>query len=163
MILETGRVIAVDDDVAWVETVRRSSCGACSSQDSCGPNLLDRFLAGRRTHVRVRLVGDGRQVAINDLVEIGLAENMIVRASALAYLLPLAGLIVGAAAGSGAMFVGSADAASMIGAALGFGLAMLAVRWLSTGAALGGAEPVLVRVLPSREADRDRVLVRAGD
>ena len=58
MILETGRVIAVDDDVAWVETVRRSSCGACSGQDSCGPNLLDRFLAGRRTHVRVRLVGD---------------------------------------------------------------------------------------------------------
>ena len=51
----------------------------------------------------------------------------------------------------------------MIGAALGFGLAMLVVRWLSTGAALGGAEPVLVRVLPSREADRDRVLVRAGD
>lgn len=163
MIVETGRVVAVDNDVAWVETVRRSSCGACASQESCGPNLLDRFLAGRRTHVRVRLAGGERQVAINDLVEIGLAENMIVRASALAYLLPLAGLILGAAAGPRAGFVESADAASMIGAAAGFGLAMLGVRWLSTGRVLGGAEPVLVRVLASRDAECERVLARAGD
>ena len=34
MLTETGRVVAVDDDGLWVETVRRSTCNACRTHSS---------------------------------------------------------------------------------------------------------------------------------
>ena len=40
MLTETGRVVAVDDDGLWVETVRRSTCNACGVRQGCGHGLL---------------------------------------------------------------------------------------------------------------------------
>ena len=43
MLLETGRVVAVDADSVWVETIRRTTCGSCAVQKGCGHGLLNQL------------------------------------------------------------------------------------------------------------------------
>jgi len=40
MIEETASVVALEDDFAWVETQRKSTCGACAVNKGCGAATL---------------------------------------------------------------------------------------------------------------------------
>lgn len=40
MLTETGRVIAIDDDGVWVETLKQSACHQCKARKGCGQKLL---------------------------------------------------------------------------------------------------------------------------
>jgi sigma-E factor negative regulatory protein RseC len=40
MIEETARDVALEDDFAWVETQRKSTCGACVVNKGCGAATL---------------------------------------------------------------------------------------------------------------------------
>ena len=53
MLVETGRVVAVDPDGVWVETIRQSTCGSCAAQQGCGHSLLNRISDGKRSYIRV--------------------------------------------------------------------------------------------------------------
>lgn len=44
MLSETGRVVAIDKDGLWVETLKTSSCAKCSAQSGCGQNLAAKLL-----------------------------------------------------------------------------------------------------------------------
>ena len=48
MLTETGRVVAVDGDRLWVETIRKSTCGSCAAQKGCGHGLLNRISDNQR-------------------------------------------------------------------------------------------------------------------
>ena len=47
MLLERGRVVAIEADAVWVETIRRSTCAGCSARSGCGHGVLARASGGR--------------------------------------------------------------------------------------------------------------------
>ncbi|MBL4834912.1 MAG: SoxR reducing system RseC family protein [Pseudomonas sp.] len=87
MIEERGRVVSVESGAAWVETIRRSTCGSCQARAGCGQALLERLGSGaRRGFIRVIAA---HPVEVGDEVIIGLPEDAVLKASALMYVLPL--------------------------------------------------------------------------
>lgn len=129
MLIETGRVVAVDAQGLWVETIRQSTCGSCAARSGCGHGLLNRISHGKRGYIRV-LSGavDSGDCAVDDQVRIGIPEEVILRGSLVVYMLPLLCMLAGAAAAVGLMPQGQ-DLSAALGAALGFGLGLGLVRW----------------------------------
>lgn len=130
MLVETGRVVAVEADALWVETIRRSTCGACAARQGCGHGLLNRIGAGRSGYVRV-LRGpqaDRRPCEVNDQVRISIPEQVILRGSVVVYMLPMLCMLVGAALAV-QLFPAASEALAAVGAAVGLGLGFGLVRW----------------------------------
>lgn len=128
MLSETGRVIAVEPDAVWVETVRKTTCGSCSLQKGCGHGLMNRMVPGRQPLVRA-LAGELQPAdcRVGDEVTISIPESVILRGSVIVYLLPLL-CMLGAAALGAAMLSASPDAGAAAGAIGGFLLGFLLVR-----------------------------------
>ncbi|MEX1667610.1 SoxR reducing system RseC family protein [Zhongshania guokunii] len=118
MISETGRVVGIDQDALWVETIQRSTCSSCSAQKGCGQGLMNKALDGRRNQLRVKLGGQSADdFQLDDQLEIGIPERALVGGAMVVYLLPLFTMLA-AMAGVSHYFVG--DVAAAIGALLGF-------------------------------------------
>ena len=98
MLTENGRVVAVEPGGLWVETVRKSTCGACSVQKGCGHGILNRMTDGKRGYIRV-LPGEQsiQDYRVDDEVRFSIPEEVILRGSMVAYLVPIVGLLAGAA------------------------------------------------------------------
>ena len=94
MIEEKGTIVAVDEQFVWVNTLRESVCQSCSASHGCGQKALNSLSSGRSSQVRV---ARSLNVEVGDQVLIGIEEEALVRASFLAYLLPIITLILGAA------------------------------------------------------------------
>jgi sigma-E factor negative regulatory protein RseC len=148
MMVERARVVAVEPDACWVEAIATPGCSACASGQGCGGGVIGKLLGERRHHLRVALPARLRP-AVDDEVEIGVREQGLLRASALAYLLPLAGIVAGAVSGARLAPQGGSDAWSMAAAAAGFLFAVAAARALSRGPYSRMAEPELLRVFPA--------------
>jgi sigma-E factor negative regulatory protein RseC len=140
MIEETGRVVAVDGDLAEVETWRRSACGHCAAgQQGCGTSLLAQVFGNRPSHVRVL---NRIRALPGDEVVIGVEEGAFLRATALLYGMPLLGLIGGAMLGkwlalhSGLM---GGEPASLLAGVLGLAAALAWVRRHAARGFRGGA------------------------
>lgn len=100
MIVERATVIEVETDSILVETVQQSTCGSCVAQKGCGQGVLAKYLSSS-SFFRIdtsEFKADIYQPG--DIVELGIDEFAIVRASLWLYLLPLAGLVAGAYLGS---------------------------------------------------------------
>jgi len=97
-LLETqGRVIAVEDGFAWVESERKGGCSSCASKGACGSQLLGEALtpsvnAQVSNQVRAQ---DPLGVRVGDTVLLGIEEKGALRAAFLMYGLPLLGLMSG--------------------------------------------------------------------
>jgi sigma-E factor negative regulatory protein RseC len=126
MLTETGRVVAVESDSLWVETIRQSTCGSCQASKGCGHGLLNRIRQQRHGLIRVL---PGREYpancSIDDEVRIGIPEGVVLQGSLLVYLLPLLGMLAGAA---GAEWLAGSEPATVLGAVLGFAAGAAAVR-----------------------------------
>lgn len=93
---ESGRVVAIEDDALWVETIRRSTCGTCAAQKGCGQGLLNKMGDGKRNHIRVLLDGvPASKFNLDDAVEFSVPDNVLLKAAALVYLLPLLAMLLG--------------------------------------------------------------------
>ncbi len=92
MLLETGRVEAVQKQFAWVACAAQSDCQRCREGKGCGGGLLGRLL-GDRLH-RVRACHDGLVLETGDRVELGLSEAALVRGALQVYGIPLAGFLL---------------------------------------------------------------------
>ncbi|WP_461515690.1 SoxR reducing system RseC family protein [Porticoccus sp.] len=125
MIKETGRVIALEPDGLWIETIQRSACHSCAVQKGCGQGALARF-AGKPAAIRV-LPGDCdlRNVRPDDQVVIGIPEDVLVHGTLLIYLLPLLMLVLGALVAS---TVSMSDVVVAVGAILGLLAGGMAAR-----------------------------------
>ena len=129
MLTETGRIVALEADGLWVETIRRSTCGGCAARNGCGHGLLNRLSEGRRGYIRV-LPGDHSidEFRVDDQVLIGIPEEVVLRGSFIAYVLPLLGMLAGALAAA-TWLPGKGDLPALLGAAAGLLLGFLLVRW----------------------------------
>ncbi|MGH1485891.1 MAG: SoxR reducing system RseC family protein [Cellvibrionaceae bacterium] len=94
MIKEAGRIVAVDTDAVWVETIQKSTCGSCVAQKGCGQSLLSR-IGIQPSYIRVLLEGRSPDnYKVNDNIVLGIPDDIVVKASIFIYLLPLILILV---------------------------------------------------------------------
>lgn len=126
MIVETGKVVSVEADGLWVETIQRSTCGSCAAEKGCGQSLMARLL-GHTSYLRVLLEGrDPQQFHPGDQVRIGVPEDVVVKGSLFVYLLPLLAMIAGAGLAQRQF---DSEGLSILGAVIGLLLGGAYVRW----------------------------------
>ena len=126
MITETGRVVAIESDSLWVETIQKSTCGSCAAQKGCGQSVLARLM-GHTSYIRVLLQGRSPEdFRLGQEVDIGVPESLVVRGSLFVYLVPLMFMLLGAGLGDS---WAQSDAWSAFGALLGLVVGGLLVRW----------------------------------
>lgn len=140
MLEARGRVVAIEDGMAWVESPRQSACGSCASKGHCGTGLLgDALMGGKVSRMAVR---DTLGVRVGDEVILGLPEEGVVRASLLLYGLPLAGFV-----GGMALFQPAGEGWSLLAGGLGLVGGLLLLGPLGRRAAGRQAEPrILARI-----------------
>lgn len=126
MITETGRVVAVESEGLWVETIQRSTCGSCSAQKGCGQSLMAKLM-GHTSYLWVLLEGrDASDYKLGDEIQIGVPETVVVKGSLFVYLVPLVLMLL--VAGLAQSLTGS-DGWSALGALVGLFLGGAVVRW----------------------------------
>ena len=142
MIEESGRIVAVDGDFAWIESERKSTCGGCAVRKGCGTAAIAKVLGQRRTRLRVV---NSIHASIGDEVVVGISESGLVRGSLAVYAAPLAGLFAGALAGN--WLVGDSELAAIAGALAGFVGALFWLKRFSRTTEKDAAyQPVVLRL-----------------
>lgn len=140
MITETGKVVAVTGEHAWVQTIRTSACQSCAARNGCGQKVLATATGGRANQVRVFNSVNAR---VGEDVTLGIDESALLGASLLVYALPLL-LLVGFSM-AGHNMSGGNDLAAMTGAVAGLASGFIISRKLQRRHA-GTYEPRLLRV-----------------
>jgi sigma-E factor negative regulatory protein RseC len=121
---EEGVVIRVEGGTAWVKTRRGSACASCSARHSCASPEGD----GREMEVAaINVVG----AAIGDQVVVSIASAALLKASFLLYVFPIICMIAGAFAGNaaGPFFNMEESTASVVAAAVFFGISFVVIRY----------------------------------
>lgn len=129
MILEIGRIVTIEAEGLWVETIKRSVCGSCQAQKGCGQSLLATF--GEQGASRLWVLLDGHDVkryCVGDEVEIGIPEDVIVGSALIIYMVPLFCLLIATML---ADYQGVSDSFSVVWALVGLVIGGFAVRWHS--------------------------------
>ena len=128
MMTEEAEVVAIDGDHAWVEAQRRTACGACTASKGCGTGLIARFFSGREVRLRA---ANPIAAEVGERVVVAVAEDVLLRSSLMAYILPLITLFIGAILGQEiqyALFDPAGEGIVVLGGLLGFGLGVLGLR-----------------------------------
>lgn len=134
-----ARVVALEGGIAWLEPEQVSACGGCKSAGLCGATGGDSRRAIARRFPLVNDVG----LRVGERIVIGTYEDTLLRASLVAYALPVVTMLGAAVAGQ-AMFGG--DAGAVIGAALGLAVGLVLARlWAGQLSARGELTPRFVR------------------
>jgi len=125
MIETQARVVRLDSGHAWVEPRPHSPCGQCDPVHGCRSLAIARMFSAGSSAFRVKnpLAAD-----VGDWVTVSIPERGMLHSALLMYLVPLAGLFVGAAAGALA-----SETVSVLAGIAGFATALLAVRRASRG------------------------------
>lgn len=128
MIEEKGRVVALDKTEGspgtgvWIETIRQTACQSCSARKGCGHSALAK-LGQQNTHIFASSRFDH---SVGDMVVIGVPEDVVIKGSLIAYLMPLVLMLVGAIIADGMAFGDFATTLiSLLGLGVGFGLVRL--------------------------------------
>lgn len=151
MILERARVVRCEDGRVWVSSESQSGCRRCAEGRGCGGGVFARLLGDRLRYIRI---DSNETFAPGDIVMIGLDERALLAGAFLAYLVPVIGLLLGALLTSR---IATGDAAVMLGAGVGFTLALL---WLRRHAARHAADPrfeprIVQRLAPDERCPHD--------
>ncbi|HHH36704.1 MAG TPA: Fis family transcriptional regulator [Gammaproteobacteria bacterium] len=154
MLTEKATVIAIRHDTAVVETRRRSACGGCAVNTSCGTGVIARWRGDRPLRMEV---GNTVGARVGEEVLLGVEEGVVAKGSLLVYALPLVTLLGGAFLGEW-LRGGGSEFVTILCALLGFVLGWwLAARRLAGGKTRAVMRPViLARVAgPGGEEKRD--------
>lgn len=140
MIEESGRIVAVERDTVWVETVRRTGCGRCAEPGGCGNPASG--LRDRTGHVKAR--NPSRlALAVGDFVRVGVPANAVLHGTAQLYLLPLVMLLAGALLGDA---LAPGDVGALAGALAGIAASFVSLRVLGRHGAQPENPVVLARI-----------------
>ncbi len=109
MLKESGRVVAIDEDGLWVETLKTSTCAKCVAKSGCGQNLAAKLIPShnmtlikayfaKQTDSNVKggeVDKESQRWNVGDTAIIGVAENALLSAALFAYGMPLVLMIIG--------------------------------------------------------------------
>lgn len=118
MIEESGRVVAVEEGAVWVESIRRAACDTCAAKSGCGQSALAKMGQQHKNHVRAI---SSLNHQIGDEVVIGVPEDVVMKGTLVAYMMPLVFMLV-AAITADSMNAGDlwVSLSGLIGLAIGF-------------------------------------------
>lgn len=126
MIEESGKVVALEGDYVWVETMREAACNACTAKSGCGQSVLEKAALGKKHHIRALST---LKVEFGDEVVIGIEEPVILLSAVIIYLLPL--LFLFAMVSIAVLLWGSSDAVVGVSGFAGLSAGFLVARWYS--------------------------------
>ncbi|MFT5484232.1 MAG: sigma-E factor negative regulatory protein RseC [Halieaceae bacterium] len=131
MLVETGRVAAIEPEGLWVETMRRSTCGSCEVKQGCGHGIMNELSQKRRNYTWVPLQGESAgNFSLNDDVDIGLPEDVLLFGSFVVYIVPILSMLLIALLGQAAFAsILGMDQGAAVGAVAGFLGGVVIVRW----------------------------------
>lgn len=127
MIEESARVVAIEGCTVWLETIRQSTCEACSSRSGCGQYVVSKLQPERMNLLKVTL-DEGEDYPEGSMVRLGIPDGMVLKSAMIVYMLPLVGLIVGALLVAYLDILEWQDANAAMGGLLGLVLGLLGVR-----------------------------------
>ena len=146
MIEESGKVVAVEGDIAWIESERTSACSGCAVRKGCGTSAIAKVFGQRRMQLPVL---NRIHARVGDTVVVGISESGLVRGSLAVYAAPLVGLFAGALAGQFAgqqLLASGSDLLAIGGALAGFLAALFWLQRFSRNTAKDDAyQPVVLR------------------
>lgn len=93
MIEESGRVVAVEDGAVWVESIRQTACASCAARKGCGQSALAKLGQQHKNHVRAL---NAFHLKVGDNVVIGVPEDVVMKGTVVAYMMPLVMMLVAA-------------------------------------------------------------------
>ncbi|MBT1444502.1 SoxR reducing system RseC family protein [Shewanella sp. JM162201] len=94
MMEELARVVKVEPS-GWVtvEVEVKTACGHCSAKENCGTGAIASAFAGKTQQFSIH---SSERCEEGELLRLGLPESSLLKAAALVYLMPLAGMLLGA-------------------------------------------------------------------
>jgi sigma-E factor negative regulatory protein RseC len=140
MLEETAQVIEVKDGLLIAETESRSGCNHCSS-NSCTTSVVAKLFGVKRNRLVMKNSIDARP---GDQVLIGIPDQLLVKASLTAYLLPLTVMLLVTALGD---LAGIDELLLSLLALTGLAVGFLTVRWISRNGSSQDYEPRLLRLV----------------
>ncbi|MDF1643979.1 MAG: SoxR reducing system RseC family protein [Pseudomonadales bacterium] len=127
MIRQSAEIVKVESGAVWVKAPRKTACGSCAAQSSCGQNLWSRFFEDRQHPVEVRIDSDRFPILKSGAqVIIGIPESVVLHGSVRVYIMPL--LFMLAAVVFGGVIFGRSDFVTILCAGLGLLFGFLVVR-----------------------------------
>ena len=114
---------AVEEGAVWVESIRQTACQSCAARKGCGQSALAKMGQQHKNHVRALNAFD---LDVGDQVVIGVPEDVVMKGTLVAYLMPLVLMLVAAITADN--FTGNdlwVALAGMSGLAAGFGFVRL--------------------------------------
>ena len=152
MLEESATVLRVIDDRIEVETISRSSCSQCSSS-GCSTSVLAKLFGVKRNRL---FLNNSMNIQPGHRIVIGIPDEVLVKASMWAYLVPILCLIVATAV---AVALGFNDAQQAISGLIGLNSGLIIVNQLSEKKSQRSQfDPVLIRVL---EPDNEPILFKS--
>ena len=141
MVEGIARVVKIEGKTAWLVPEQGSSCGSCASATACGSRGIG-TTASRLDDRRFRMDNDAN-LAVGERVVFGIRDNVLLKASITAYVIPLATLLLAASLaqwqfGSDLITV----AATVVGLVIGLGISRVAAGRLYTR---GDLAPLFLR------------------
>lgn len=131
MIEGIALVVKVEGRIAWLVPEQGTSCGSCASASACGSKGTSTTTA-RLENRRFQIENEANLV-VGERVVFGIRDNVLLKASATAYAIPLATMVL---AGSLAQWKFGSDlaamAATIAGLAVGMGISRVAAGRMQT-------------------------------
>jgi sigma-E factor negative regulatory protein RseC len=128
MIEESGQVVELDGEFAWIESERSTACGGCAARKGCGTGAIARVLGQRPVRLRVL---NRVNAAVGDRVVVGISETGLLKGSLAVYAAPLAALFAGALGGhylAALLWPAVRDPLAIAGAVIGLSAGLLWLR-----------------------------------
>ncbi len=141
MLEESAHVVEVHDGVLIAETQSRSGCSHCSTSSSCSTSVVAKLFGVRRNRL---VMANSLNARPGDQVVIGIPDQVLVRASLMAYLLPLVVMLVVTAMGD---LAGINELLLSLLALVGLVMGFFTVRWVSRRRTSQRYEPRLLRIV----------------
>ena len=86
MVEEIATVVAAESGGVWLTTTPAGTCNACQVSNDCGTGIVTKALTPRRQRF---FVSTELSLLAGEQVRIGVAEQSLLKAAALVYLMPL--------------------------------------------------------------------------
>lgn len=125
MMEEVATVIGCDN-AGWVtvEVKVKNACNHCDNNESCGTSAVSKAFSPKVQRFSVQ---SDEQYQAGELLKLGLPESVILKAAAIVYMLPLAGLFIGASLGR--FLISLLDTSVSDGLPIGFAILGAIVAW----------------------------------
>lgn len=145
MLFECATITSISSTHLTLQSARGSACERCARGKGCGGGVIGKLVFRRQPVLELDLPGLA-DYAVGQRVELSVPAQRVMKLAALVYLIPLAGVLIGALCGH--WLLGS-DAAAIVTSIAGFVASIWVLRktvnntlshWLIPSIAMSGSK-----------------------